>query len=387
MRSNLARRLLSLPVIGIAALAIAGCAAPLNSPGKTAQIEFVSTTTTGGYKFDYYRNLAYPCSISGYQTFVIGTKVGSSATGTRPLWVHMHGGGVGWFNSAGEPQPGRGQKVEEAASGLINRLRDNGVIGRARNDAVGFRFVAVSMCDHDIYAGGDQPDPNNPNKTPDGRPRTTNGMFATKAAIAYAKQQYPTGKVILHGGSAGSAGVFNVSYSMQKEGVPPAGAIADSGEVNTLWERASAAQGVCPDPGRDDEALAAISARVHPELAKAGNEPDQLIARGELTVPILHVWSSADPNTCGSTPMTCSLRDGSTKTLGSADCAHEPMRIAVAGAGSKFRNLRLCVSPDTAPGSCATHVSTTKNGTNTDPAEAADYNATVLAWAKARLAD
>ena len=189
------------------------------------------------------------------------------------------------------------------------------------------------MCDHDIYAGGDQPDPNNPNKTPDGKPRTTNGMFATKAAIAFAKKQYPTGKVILHGGSAGSAGVFNVAYSMQKEGVPPAGAIADSGEVNTLWERAQAAQGVCPDPGRDEEALAAISARVHPELAKAGNEPDQLIARGALTVPILHVWSSADPNTCGSTPMTCSLRDGSTKTLGSADCAHEPMRIAVAGAG------------------------------------------------------
>ena len=170
---------------------IAGCAAPLNSPGKTAQIEFVSTATTGGYKFDYYRNLAYPCSISGYQTFVIGTKVGSSATDTRPLWVHMHGGGVGWFNSAGEPQPGPGQKVEEAASGLINRLRDNGVIGRARNDAVGFRFVAVSMCNHDIYAGGDQLDPNNPNKTPDGKPRTTNGMFATKAAIAYAKHAVP----------------------------------------------------------------------------------------------------------------------------------------------------------------------------------------------------
>jgi len=131
----------------------------------------------------------------------------------------------------------------------------------------------------------------------------------------------------------------------------------------------------------------AIAARIHPDLNHAGSEPDELIARRVLTVPILHTWSSADPNVCGATPMTCSLRDGSTKTLGSADCAHEPMRIAVAGAGARFRNLRLCVSPDTAPGSCATHVPTTKNGVNTDPAEAADYLATVLAWARARLAD
>ena len=75
-----------------------------------------------------------------------------------------------------------------------------------RADAAGFRIVSVSMCNHDIYSGGDQPDPNNPNTTPDGKPRTTNGLFATKAAIAFAKEQYPTGKVILHGTSAGSAG-------------------------------------------------------------------------------------------------------------------------------------------------------------------------------------
>ena len=104
--------------------------------------------------------------------------------------------------------------------------------------------------------------------------------------------------------------------------------------------------------------------------------------------PILHVWSSGDPNVCGSLPMTCTLRDGSTKTLGSADCAHEPLRIAVAAAGPRFRNMRLCVSPDDAPGSCATHVSTTKDGRlNTDPAEPADYLSAVIGWVDARLAD
>ena len=103
------------------------------------------------------------------------------------------------------------------------------------------------MCNHDIYSGGDQTDPNNPNTTPDGEPRTTNGLFATKAAIAFAKAQYPTGKVILHGTSAGSAGVYSVAYGMQEEGISPAGAIADSGSVNRQWEMARAEQNTCGD--------------------------------------------------------------------------------------------------------------------------------------------
>ena len=68
MRSKLARRLLLLPLVGLAALALASCAQPLESPGKTGQIELVGSTTQDGWKFDQYRNLAYPCAISGYQT-------------------------------------------------------------------------------------------------------------------------------------------------------------------------------------------------------------------------------------------------------------------------------------------------------------------------------
>jgi hypothetical protein len=388
MRSKLARRLLPLPLVGIAALALASCAQPLESPGRTDRIQFVASTTQDGWKFDQYRNLAYPCAISGYQTFVIGTKVGSDDTAVRPLLARMRGGGVGWFDEQGNPRPTAGVKSEETAATSIRFITDNGLSARLRNDPLGFRFVSVSYCSHDIYAGGDQEDPYNPNTTPDGQPRTVNGLFATKAAIAYTKAHYPTSKVILHGTSAGSAGTFNVAWSMQHEGDPPAGAVSDSGEVNTLWERASNAQGVCPgsDP-RGDDALALIAARLHPALSRPKNEPDLLIARGDLTVPILHTWSSADPNVCGSTPMTCPLRDGSTKTLGSADCAHEPMRIAVAGAGPKFRNLRVCVSPNASPGSCATHVVTSRNGTNTDPAEPADYLSVVVDWIHARLAD
>ena len=87
--------------------------------------------------------------------------------------------------------------------------------------------------------------------------------------------------------------------------------------------------------------------------------------------------------------MTCTLADGSTTTMGSADCSHELIRSAIAGlgAGTKSRNLRLCVSPPEAPGSCATHVVTSKTAPNTDPAEAADYSATIMDWVHARLGD
>ncbi len=72
-------RLRVLTVLALVVLA-AACTLPLSTPGSTTAIQFVSTSTTDGWKYDYYRNTAYPCAISGYQTFVIGTKVGSSNT-------------------------------------------------------------------------------------------------------------------------------------------------------------------------------------------------------------------------------------------------------------------------------------------------------------------
>jgi len=372
----------------LALAALTGCH-PVGEAGKTDKIEFVSSTTTDGYKFDLYRNLAYPCSISGYQTFVIGTKVGSSDTATRPMWVRMHGGGVGFFDSNGNPQPSAGNKSEESAARLIGVVTGAGLPALVRADPAAFRLVSVSMCNHDIYSGGDQPDPNNPNTLPDGSGRTVNGLFATKAAIQFARAKYPTGKFFLHGGSAGSAGALSVAWGLQAQGIPPAGAVVDSGVVNVEWENARFEQGTCPDKARPPAVLAAVQARTQFQLAKIENEPDKLVSRGDLTVPLLHTWSRADPNVCGATPMSCPLRDGSSVPMSAADCAHEPLRAAIAGLGpgSKSRNLRVCVSPASAPGSCATHVVTNKNGTNTDPAEPADYNGAILDWVHTRLGD
>jgi hypothetical protein len=372
----------------LAVLSLAGCV-PIQEPGKTDKIEFVASSVVDGYKFDQYRNLAYPCSISGYQTFVIGTKVGSSDTATRPLWVRMRGGGVGFFDSNGNPQPSAGNKSEESAATSIGFVRDAGLMGLVRADSAGFRLVSVSMCNHDIYSGGDQPDPNNPNTLPDGSGRTVNGLFATKAAVQFARAKYPTSKFFLHGTSAGSAGALSVSWGLEAQGIPPAGSVVDSGVVNLEWEKARLEQETCPGQARGTGALAAIQARMQYQLADTNNEPDKLVTRGNLTVPLLHTWSRADPNVCGDTPMTCPLRDGTTKPLGAADCAHEPLRAAIAGLGasSRSRNLRVCVSPASAPGSCATHVVTNKDTPNTDPAEPADYNGAILDWVHARLGD
>ena len=76
------------------------------------------------------------------------------------------------------------------------------------------------------------------------------------------------------------------------------------------------------------------------------------MSSGRLTVPILHIWNHGDINTCGSPPVACPMRDGTTVTMGITDCIHEPMRQAIAAQGptSKSKNLPLCVDSDAGPG-------------------------------------
>jgi hypothetical protein len=374
--------------VGLALISVTGCA-PVGAPGKTDRIEFVGTQVVNGYSYDLYRNLAYPCSISGYQTFVIGSKVGSDPNAPRPLWIRMRGGGVGFFAPDGSPQPDAANKNEEGFGTLTNQVNDVGLVNRVRNDPAGFRIMSVSMCDHDIYSGGDQPDPNNPNTTPDGKPRTVNGLFATKAAIQFALNKVPTSKFFLHGTSAGGFGAWSVAYGLDKQGLPPAGVVSDSGVLNYEWQQAVNQQFPGDNCVRPQAALDIIKQRLHPTLTDINNEPDKLVKRGELDVPLLQVWNQADANTCGKRQLQCPLRDGGTVPMGSTDCQHEPMRAAIAGlpAGSKSVNMRLCASLPDKPGTCSVHTPTNNDLTNTDPAWPADYNTAALNWVDARLQD
>jgi hypothetical protein len=382
------RTRLSLVLTAVFVLVASACTLPLKTAGNTSQIALVSSTTTGGWQYDFYRDTAYPCSISGYQTFVVGTKVGSSVTDARPLWVHMHGGGFGWFDANGKPQPGPGNKVEEDFDALRPRVSGPGLVAKVRADVAGFRTLAVSMCSHDVYAGLNTTDPHNPNTTPDGKPRPTTGLISVKAAIEFVQAKYPTTKTFMVGTSAGSAGLFGVAWSMQQQGIAPAGIVADASVINLEARQAANSQGVCAD-SNDPAAGAALAARVHPDLANIDNEADKLVASGRLTVPIMHVWNHGDSNTCGAIPLTCPMRDGSTVTLGITDCLHEPLRQAIAAQGStsKSQNLPVCVDNDATP-DCSLHVVTTRNAlTNTDPASPADYNSAIMNWVHARLSD
>ena len=364
-------------------------APPLSGPGNTAQITLVSSSTVNGWKYDFYRNRAYTCSISGFQTFVIGTKVGSSPTATKPLWVFMHGGGVGYFDANGIPRPNSGQMTENNAATLQGHLTNAGLLAKVRADAAGFRTLAVSYCNRDLYSGANQVDPNNPNLTASGAPKKTNGLLATKAAIQFTRSKYPTAEMFLHGGSAGSAGAYYVSWALQQQGIAPAGVVGDASVVNAEQGSAAYEQGVCANQAFGPEATAIISQRLHPEIADINNEVDKLVRSRRLTVPLMHVWNHGDTNTCGSTPMICPFRNGTTGTMGATDCVHQPLKSSIASQGiaGKSKNLPLCVDAD-AVKDCSLHVVTTKAGlTNTDPASPADYLGAIMTWVHSRLAD
>ena len=165
-------------------------------------------------------------------------------------------------------------------------------------------------------SGGWASIPNNPNKNADGSAKTTNGLYATKAAVQYAMGRYPTSKYFLHGGSAGSAGAYYDAWSLQQQGIPPAGVVGDASVINVEAGAAAYQQGVCTKGNYNPDGTARVSQRFHPDVANFNNEIDKLVSKGELTVPLLHIWNHGDVNTCGSRPMTCPERDGSTPTVG-----------------------------------------------------------------------
>lgn len=386
-RVPLSRRCWALAGAALALAALTACM-PLAAAGRTSSIAMVSSTTADGWRYDFYRNRAYPCSISGYQTFAIGTKVGSSATATRPLWVKMRGGGFGWFDDAGRARPSAGNKTELTLSELL-RYDTAGLMAQVKGAPEGFRTLLVSMCSHDIYGGMNTPDPHNPNTVPGGGPRPTNGLISTKAAIQFTTARYPTDDYFLHGTSAGAVGTFHVAWGLQQQGIAPAGVVADSGVIDQTWQREVVAQDTC-GPDETLDGVLALLDRIDPDVADPANQPDETVRRGALTVPVMHVWNHGDLNSCGPTPMQCMLRDGTTVTMGASDCRHEALRdaIADAGPGSRSVNMPVCVEGANTSVPCDRHVVTTTAGAvNTDPASPADYQSAILDWVRVRLTD
>ncbi len=364
--------------------------APIEAPASTRSIELVSSTQEQGYQLDFYRNTAYECSISGHQTFLVASRIGVPRTAVRPLWTHLHPGGIGWFDTNDQPVPDETYLREESLSALAFPY---GLNLRVLEHEAGFRMLFVSYCNRDLYGGGGLLDPNNPNLLPGGGRRTTNGLEATKAAIQFTLDRYETSDHLLHGGSAGSAGSLMVGWALQRQGIPPAGLIADSYTINQEYVREIGRQGIqCENTGipMNGATVDSFSLRLHPTLADPNNETDLLVRSGRLTVPLVHVWSLQDPFGCEGRVMACPLRNGSTVPLGGMDCMNEPLRRAIAAQGESSRSLslRLCVREDSNPDlPCGRHVVTGFDGRNTLASGPADYNGRILRWALDRLAD
>jgi hypothetical protein len=249
------------------------------------------------------------------------------------------------------------------------------------------------MCSHDVYAGSNGYDPYNPNVTADGRRRPTTGLTATKAAIQFTQARHPTDDYVLHGTSAGGVGTFHVAWALQQQGIPPTGLVSDSGIINQAWQRYVAETGISGSAGCEkatEERGYGLLARISPAIGDPANEPHLLVSRRDLTVPVMHVFNQADSNQCGDVQIPCPLPDGSTIPLAAASCNHEPMRRAIEAlpASARSDTMGLCVEGGDAAMPCDRHVVTTvANGTSSAPGQPTDYQAAILTWVRARLAD
>jgi len=380
------KRTVGLITVGVLALGLSACEAPFDSPANSSQIVKVEeSVTSDGWKYELFRNLAFPCSLEGYQTFVIASKVGDSASTSRPLWVRMRGGGSGWFEADRTPFQGGENMTEDGMTILRSQLRQPGLSTRIRNHPAGFRGLAVSMCNRDTYGGANNPDPNNFDAN--GKQRTTNGLLATKAAIQFTLVRHATSDFFLAGGSAGSAGTYHVGWSLEEQGLAPAGIVADGGIRNDAWETARLAQGICNSPYGSPEWEAKFSPRVHSQLRAPAAQPHLLVASGQLTVPVMQVWTHGDATTCADVPMSCPIPGAPSVTMGASDCKNEPLRAAIVAQGpsGRSKSLGVCVTNGATP--CNVHVSTRMELPNTDPALPADYLSLITDWVEDRLAD
>lgn len=366
----------------------------VGAPGSTSRIELVAASTRDGWSYVQLRNRAYPCAIGGYSTFTIATRVGTPADAVRPLWVYMHGGGFGHFDAAGEKQPPDSWNMhEEDADRQIRYLTrghstDGGIMAAVRADPAAYRMLGVSMCGHDGYGGPDVPDPNNPHLTPDGRPRTVNGLYATKAAIAFALRFAPTDDLVVHGTSAGSFGAWHVAWALDEQGLAPTAVVADSGIFADAFTGWADGQPGCGDP--DAEGTQIFRRRLHPAIVDPANRPALLVAEGRLSSPVLDVWTPRDPVWCGDRPIRCPVDDGPDVELGANACLHEGVRRAIAaqGPGSRSRSMALCVDDPATVGDCDQHApADSDRGVNTDPAHPRDFRGAIMDWARHRLGD
>ncbi|RMF25698.1 MAG: hypothetical protein D6760_00365 [Deltaproteobacteria bacterium] len=367
----------------------------IDDPYSTDQIVLVDTISQQGYTGEFYENRAYTCGRRGYHTFMIVYPDGLPLSEERPLWVRMHGGGVGAYDANGVyvPIELEGMNDEENIIKLGSYMDEGGLMAKARAHAAGFRFLMPSLCDHDVYSGVGIPEPNNPN-SPDenGKTRAADGLLATKAAIAFTRRHVVTSHTFLHGTSAGSVGSFSVAYSFDREGIVLSGIVSDS---HVLGRGTSDNADLGCMPFTYDRTL--LIPKIGP-LASADYYPEDIVAAGQMRVPVYHLWNTGDPACCGSALQTYTDPFGGTYT--EPGCLHEhgPYRDAITanppGGSGRSVTREVCVNDigTTTPGACNLHTPTKFTYTRATPpgdqlTGGGDYNQDIIDWVSQRLTE
>jgi len=254
------------------------------------------------FDFDFYRNTAYECGLSGNYTFMVVNPPNGDEATEAPLWVYLHGGGSGFYDENGDYHAVGGQTEDSwnheetfndlRVSQLQDRTIENGQpkdITLTRRIQEGYRVAFVSMCDHDYYTGLGTPYPNNPNAGAE-----VNGMQATMSAVEYTVANYPTTEVFAHGTSAGSIGAYTLAMSFAAEDVHLTGVVADSVLSTRATELFEAYPGQAPrQPGWTFEGIAEKQGFYIDFSNKA--DPKARIDNGFDAVPLLFVGGAEDP--------------------------------------------------------------------------------------------
>ncbi|MBI2897962.1 MAG: hypothetical protein HYY06_30680 [Deltaproteobacteria bacterium] len=365
------------------------------------RIELVETASRSGWTVEHFRNRAYTCGHAGYQTFTIAYPTDLAKDEKRPLWTRMHGGGTGAFLADGsyEPPEFHPGSLDEEGRNLAALLTETGLVAKVRARPERFRFLMPSMCDHDMYSGVGLPEPHDPHQPDEnGEPRAADGLLATRAAVAYALAEVSTSHLFVHGTSAGSAGAFSLSYSLERAGLRVNGVVNDSGVIDDAVADVEAQvgdTGTCQN-AEPAEFFQLLAAKVGPLVGDPWFSPAALVARGEATFPIMHVWDHGDYGCCGDALVTYTDEEGAERSMAACDRVHGALATAIdeVNPGGASENLRTCVTWDMPDPSlnrpCNRHSPTKYDAAENDPYGdtddgGADYNELIVEWVADRL--
>ena len=288
------------------------------------------------WKLDSYRNLGYNSGLSGNYTFLVAEPLDNPGA-EAPLWVYLHGGGIGYFDEQGVYHATGNQTQdtwnhEETFEGLRKiGLRpiidkngqpiDNTVTRRIKE---GYRLLVVSMSDHDLYLGLGTPYSNNP------KGGEVNGLQATMAAIDYTVANYPTTHVFAHGTSAGGLGVWGLAVGFAADGKPLTGVVSDSG-LSTPRSRLifAAFSGTPRYPYAADFDFDGVVNKIG---AFADHRfqfhPETQVSAGFDDVPALFIAGKADPRALGGNQPP--IAEAAAAGLNNVDWVYDGIRQAVA---------------------------------------------------------